>query len=89
MVIGNKFYKWYPKIRQEDIGKDTSNMFIDTCNIANPYCGLMGAGKSAHTIAIQYAYSFELLGVINALMPIRRRNSEISLEMAYGEIKAL
>lgn len=52
MVIGNKFYKWYPKIRQTDIGKNTSNMFIDTCNIANPYCGLMGAGKSAHTIAI-------------------------------------
>ena len=52
MVIGNKFYKWYPKIRQEDIGKDTSNMFIDTCNVANPYCALMGAGKSAHTIAI-------------------------------------
>jgi hypothetical protein len=34
-------------------------------------------------------YSFELLGVVNALMPIRRRNSETSLEMAYGEIKAL
>ena len=50
MIINGKFYRWYPKIRQSDIGKDTSNKFIDTCNIANPYCILMGAGKSAHTI---------------------------------------
>ena len=43
MIINGKFYKWYPKIRQEDIGKNTSNKFIDTCSIANPYCILMGA----------------------------------------------
>lgn len=43
MVINGKFYKWYPKIRQTDIGSNTSNKFIDTCSILNPYCGLMGA----------------------------------------------
>ena len=43
MVINGKFYKWYPKIRQEDIGSDTSNKFIDTCQISNPYCKMMGA----------------------------------------------
>ena len=43
MVINGVFYKWYPKIRQTDIGKDTSNKFIDTCSIANPYCILMNA----------------------------------------------
>jgi hypothetical protein len=43
MVINDKFYKWYPKIRREDIGSDTSNKFIDTCQISNPYCGLMKA----------------------------------------------
>ena len=43
MVIDGKFYPWYPKIRQIDIGKNTSNKFIDTCSIANPFCGLMGA----------------------------------------------
>ena len=43
MVINGKFYKWYPKIRQTDIGGNTSNKFIDTCSILNPYCGLMGA----------------------------------------------
>lgn len=43
MVINGKFYKWYPKIRQVDIDSNTSNKFIDTCSILNPYCGLMGA----------------------------------------------
>ena len=43
MVINGKFYKWYPKIRQKDIGSDTSNKFIDTCQISNPYCKMMGA----------------------------------------------
>lgn len=52
MVINGKFYKWYPKIRQEDIGGDTTNKFIDTLSMANPYCGLMGAELSVNTIAI-------------------------------------
>ena len=46
MVINGKFYKWYPKIREEDIGKDTSNKFIDTCQISNPYCKMMGAKQN-------------------------------------------
>lgn len=43
MVINGKFYRWYPKIRKEDIGKDTSNKFIDTCSISNAFIILMGA----------------------------------------------
>lgn len=42
MIIGNTFYKDYPKIRQEDIGTDTSNKFIDTLNLSNLY--LKGIG---------------------------------------------
>ena len=45
MVINGEFYKWYPYIRQVDIGKDTSNKFVDTLQMANPYCVLMGAKK--------------------------------------------
>lgn len=30
-----EFYKYYPKIREEDIGSNTSNKFIDTLNISN------------------------------------------------------
>jgi hypothetical protein len=42
MVINNTFYKNYPYIRQEDIGKNTSNLYIDTCQISNLYLGSIG-----------------------------------------------
>ena len=35
MVLNNTFYPKYPKIRQEDIGKDTSNKFVDSLNVSN------------------------------------------------------
>ena len=43
MVINGQLYKWYPYFEQKDIGSDTSNKFIDTLSMANPYCVLMGA----------------------------------------------
>ena len=49
MVIGNKSFKHYPKIRQEDLGSNTSNRFIDTMNISNLY--LEGIGGKPSLIA--------------------------------------
>ena len=43
MVINGVHYKWYPDIKQSDIGSNTSNKFIDTLSILNPFCKLMGA----------------------------------------------
>lgn len=37
MVVGMTLYKHYPYIRKEDIGKNTSNKFIDTVSISNVY----------------------------------------------------
>lgn len=49
MVVGNKFYKNYPYIRQEDIGSNTSNKFIDSLNISNLYLdGIGGDYKQPH-----------------------------------------
>lgn len=43
MVIGNEYYKFYPKIRQEDIGTNTSSSFVDTLRICNLYLeGIVG-----------------------------------------------
>ena len=59
MVIDGKFYKWYPKIRDEDIGKDTSNIFVDTCQISNPYCKMMGADYDGDQVTISMPFSIE------------------------------
>ena len=59
MVINGKLYKWYPKIKQEDIGSNTSNKFIDTCNVANPYCGLMGADFDGDQVTVKLVFSVE------------------------------
>ena len=37
VILEGKLYKKYPKIRESDIGKDTSNSFIDTMNLNNVY----------------------------------------------------
>ena len=59
MVINGELYNWYPKIRQNDILKDTSNKFIDTCSIANPYCKLMGADYDGDQITVSGIFSVE------------------------------
>ena len=42
MYFNGEFYKYYPKIREEDIGTDTSNMFVDTMKLSNLYLPGMG-----------------------------------------------
>ena len=59
MVINGEFYKWYPYIRQVDIGKDTSNKFVDTLQMANPYCILMAADFDGDMITVKLAYAIE------------------------------
>lgn len=59
MVVNGEFYKWYPKIRQEDIGKDTSNKFVDTCQISNTYCKMMGADYDGDQVSVKMPFSVE------------------------------
>lgn len=43
MVVDGKFYPKYPKIRQGDIGQNTSNMFVNSARLCNLYLeGLVG-----------------------------------------------
>jgi len=59
MVINNTFYPHYPKIRQEDIGKNTSNTFIDTAQICNAYLGSIGGDYDGDQISCKSVYSVE------------------------------
>lgn len=59
IVINGKFYKWYPKIRKEDIGQDTSNKFIDTFQMSNPYCKMMNADYDGDQVTVKMPFSVE------------------------------
>lgn len=58
VYINGEYYPFYPKIREEDIGTNTSNMFIDTLQFSNlflkgfcgDYDGDQVSAKAAYTV---------------------------------------
>lgn len=52
VFLDNKVYKYYPKIREEDIGSNTSSKFIDTLNICNCYLGAIGGDYEQFAIVV-------------------------------------
>jgi hypothetical protein len=59
MVVDGKFYKYYPKIREEDIGSDTSSTFIDTFVMSNLYLGAIGGDYDGDTVTLKGVYTTE------------------------------
>lgn len=59
MVVNNKFYRWYPDIKTEDIGKNTSAMFEDTISMCNPTVGAAGGDYDGDTVTFKPIYSVE------------------------------
>jgi len=59
MIYNNTFVKYYPKIRQEDIGKNTSNKFIDTLQICNAYLGSCGGDYDGDMLSAKVMFSTE------------------------------
>ena len=59
MYIENDYYPFYPKFRDSDIGKDTSNMFIDTLVISNLYTGGLGADFDGDQMTVKGVFTDE------------------------------
>ena len=59
MYVGDRFYKYYPKIDASQLGMDTSNMFIDTLNLSNLYCLGMGADYDGDTVTVRGVFTDE------------------------------
>lgn len=59
MVVGNKYYKEYPKIRLEDINKNTTNKFVDVALPNNVRLGSIGGDFDGDTISSKVMYSIE------------------------------
>ena len=58
-VFDDVVYTHYPKIRKEDIGKDTSSSFIDTMNICNGYLGIIDGDYDGDMVTIKGVYTDE------------------------------
>lgn len=59
MVVGGTFYKSYPYIRQNDIGTNTSNLFIDSLNISNLYLDGIGGDYDGDQVTVKGVFTEE------------------------------
>jgi len=59
ILYDNVYYKYYPKIREEDIESNTSNKFIDTMQIANPYLPSIGGDYDGDQTSNKGIYTIE------------------------------
>lgn len=53
IYVNSNYYRWYPKIRPEDIGSNTSNKFIDTISISNLALDAMCADYDGDQVGVK------------------------------------
>ena len=68
MYFDNKYYRYYPKIRKEDLFTDTSNKFVDTMKLSNLYAPGLGADFDGDTVTSRGVYTDEANEEIEAYM---------------------
>ena len=59
IIINDQVFERYPKIRQEDIGSDTSNLFVDTLQMTNLYLEGIGGDYDGDQVQIRGVYTVE------------------------------
>ena len=59
VYVDGEFYRWYPRIREEDIGINTSDVFIDTLNLANPHLRGLGGYNDGDSVTVKVLWTFE------------------------------
>lgn len=59
IYVNNTYYPFYPKIRESDIGSDTSNKFIDTLVFSNVYLKSIGGDYDGDQCSVKAVWSEE------------------------------
>ena len=59
MYVNNTFYPTYPKIREEDIGSNTSNKFVDTLTISNLFLEGIGGDYDGDQTTVRVPFTRE------------------------------
>ena len=84
MYFNNTFYKYYPKIREDEIGKNTGNKYVDTLKLSNLYLPGLGGDYDGDTVVIKGAYTVE------ANEELRRfKNSKMNfVDLGAGSVRS-
>lgn len=100
MYFNDTFYQYYPKIREEDIGTDTSNRFVDTMKISNLYLPGLGGDYDGDQVTSKGVYTIEANEELEELMnskqnfmdfgcnPLRESTADV-IQSIYGLTKVL
>lgn len=56
ILLDGEFYRFYPKIRIEDINSQSAKKFVDTMQISNLYLGGMGGDYDGDTIQVKGSF---------------------------------
>lgn len=72
VYVNGQYYRWYPKIRESDIGKNTSNKFIDTLCLSNLHLKGMGGDYDGDSVTVKGAWFVESNEEIAALINSKR-----------------
>lgn len=80
MVVNGHYYKKYPKINMEDIGKNSSNKFIDVALPNNVRLGSIGGDYDGDTISSKVTYSIEANNELRKLVDSKRHYISLGAE---------
>lgn len=72
VVVNGEFYRWYPKIREEDIGSNTSNRFIDTLNLSNLHLKGLGGDYDGDSVSCKGVWFVESNEEIDAFIKSKK-----------------
>lgn len=86
MYIEDTYYPYYPKIREEDIGSNTSNRFIDTMQISNLYLPGMCADFDGDQITCKGVYLEESN---NELKEFRNNNKQNFIDFGCTPLREI
>lgn len=100
MIIRDKFIKHYPMIRTEDIGSNTSTMFIDSMQFSNAHLNSVGGDYDGDTVSDKGVYTVEANNELREYMNSKAfyislsgtnvRNAELdALQAIYSLTKVL
>lgn len=68
MFVDDTAYRFYPKIREKDIGKDTSNKFMDTLQMSNLHLESIGGDYDGDMVSVKGMFFVESNDELNKHM---------------------